>query len=42
MEKDQNQNIKESEVKKENANELFEEVEEVVTAAWTGCADCCG
>lgn len=21
--------------------ELFEEVEEVVTASWTGCADCC-
>lgn len=25
---------------KEN-EELFEEVEEAVTASWTGCADCC-
>lgn len=22
-------------------DELFEEVEEAVTASWTGCADCC-
>ena len=21
--------------------EMFEEVEEVVTASWTGCANCC-
>lgn len=25
----------------ENTNELFEEVEEVITASWTGCANCC-
>lgn len=25
----------------ENNEELFEEVEEVVTAGWTGCASCC-
>lgn len=25
----------------ETNKELFEEVEEVVTAGWTGCASCC-
>ncbi len=25
----------------ESKNELFEEVEEAVTAAWSGCATCC-
>ncbi len=25
----------------QNNEELFEEVEEAVTASWTGCADCC-
>lgn len=25
----------------EEKSELFEEVEEVVTAGWTGCASCC-
>ncbi len=24
-----------------NNEELFEEVEEAITASWTGCADCC-
>jgi len=32
------------EVKDQNlaeSQELFEEVEEIVTADWTGCANCC-
>lgn len=25
----------------QNGEEVFEEVEEAVTAGWTGCASCC-
>lgn len=35
-------NVNEAEIDlTEEKNELFEEVEEVVTAGWTGCASCC-
>ncbi len=26
----------------ESQEEIFEEVEEIVTAGWMGCAQCCG
>jgi hypothetical protein len=29
------------ELKEQENEELLEEVEEVVTASWTGCANCC-
>lgn len=35
---EENKNL---EVLEEATVETFEEIEEVVTAAWTGCASCC-
>lgn len=40
--KDENLNLpKENEDKANESEELFEEVEDAVTASWTGCASCC-
>lgn len=33
--------LKENEDKAKECEELFEEVEDAVTASWTGCASCC-